>query len=640
MLDKIVIEKELVSLIKRKKYNDVFSFLNTLKEDEEISYAIRVLKRREAFIDCHGTQEFKTALNYIKLDSKLLLKYFDEVKILNSLFEEEKKLQDKLSEIPAKLRFAYLFLISNNNYFKITESIKKVGYKITGQTDKYIDLTRAESSYSSTLKSLIYDQAICNNNSFKYDCFLSNLKRKYCKIAFEYLNDSTKIYRLHSLFHSWKYGLVEINIDNGVFNFIFIKSKELTWLMKSQGKFNVYENILEMEHSLIANTYPLTFTEDESLKYPEIYSIGLLKYGLHQQDENFIIKNIPLKYWIKAYEFVVNYSKKLAGLIDIQKISFFSKFINSYIAIKSRSKWIKLMIGSGVPSKYANDLFDYMILTNKSDDIYDFPFISIRDKYLLCFPLMCNAASGLVIQSRLNQSDIAFSQKGLAFEKYIKDLFIEKGIPVVKLHRKENKSEYECDLAFNLDDVLFICELKDYGEKQLRLGQYDFYLGDVKQLQRISAYFENHKDYVIETFLKSGHKVCYKKVIKLLIYNTFFHGIINVEDVKVLDFESFIAPIRRGDLDKRICNIYSNLYDSMTGNYTAKKFLKYINTPFYTCDYDKVWTLSKNDYNLGEVKIKAEELKANPINREEILALIYPLAEWDFGIDFSNKRRK
>lgn len=640
MLDKNSIEKELIGLIKKKKYSDVFNLLKTLNDNTDISNAIRILKRRETFIDFRGAQEFKAILNEIELYNPLILRYLDEVKIFNSLFEEEKKLQDNLLRIPARFRFAYLFLMSNSNYYKIIDNIKESKTKSYGETDKFIDLVRSETSYSSTLKSLFYDHQICNNNSFKYSCFLSKLKRRYCIIASDYLFDSAKIYRLHSLFHFWKYGLAKVDYENGAICFKFIKGKELTWLLKSHGKYSVYENILELECALIANDYPLTFTDDKSLKYHEVYSIALLKYGLHQQDENFKIKNIPLKYWIKAYEFVINYSKKLSRFINLYYISLASKLLNNCVAVKSRSKWIRLMVQSGVPYEYAPDLFDYMIQTSKSDDLYDFPFISIKEKYLLCFPLLSNAASGLVIQSRFNQPDIAFSQKGTAFEKYIKDLFIEKNIPVVQLHRKDNKLEYECDMAFILEDVLFMCELKDYGEKQLRFGQHDFYLDDVNQLQRIGTYFENHKDYVVETFLKNGYKVNYKKVIKLLIYNTFLHGAINVEDVKVIDFETFIAPIRRGDLDKRLCDIYSYLYDCLTGNYTAKKFLKYINTPFYPCDYDKVWTTSTNNFMLGDIQIRAEELRANPINRDEIHALISPIAELKLKIDLNNKRRK
>lgn len=314
MSDKNSIEKELIGLIKKKKYSDVFNFLKTLNNNADISNAIRILKRREAFIDFRGTQEFKAILNEIELYNPLILRYFDEVKIFNSLFEEEKKLQDNLLRIPARLRFAYLFLMSNSNYYRIIDDVKESKIKSFSETDKFIDLVRSETSYSSTLKSLFYDQQICNNNSFKYSCFLSKLKRRYCIIASDYLFDSAKIYRLHSLFHFWKYGLVKVDYENSVFCFKFIKGKELTWLLKSHGKFSVYENILELECALIANDYPLTFTDDKSLKYNEVYSIALLKYGLHQQDENFKIKNIPLKYWIKAYEFVINYSKNLINL--------------------------------------------------------------------------------------------------------------------------------------------------------------------------------------------------------------------------------------------------------------------------------------------------------------------------------------
>lgn len=633
-------EKKLAKLIKDKKYTEVVSFLESISTECEAICTIQILKTYNAFIDVRGNETYNNFLTTVNVTSPLILNHIEEVRIFNSLFTQEKVLQNKITAIPEKDRFAYLFFALNRNYLGLIKLLHKGGLNSTDDTDKYIDIVRFETAYSSILKSLFYDKSICKENVFIHQPFLSDLDFAYFRVANQYMRDATKISRLHDLYDLWKGGIVCVKKVDQKIVFDYIHNEKYHWLMKSYGKLSVYDSIAENEHALISKNFPRTFTDDTALQFPEVFSLSLLKRSLHQQNEDLQIKEIPIKYWIKAYECLINYSKRFWKVFNESFICWIAQKIKTILMVKSHKSWVKQLTRSGIPVDYADKILGYMIHTNKSDDLFDFPFISIRGKYLLCYSLLSNANGGLVLESRFNQPDISYSERGHAFEEYVMHFFAERNIPATRLHRKENKIEYECDLAFVLDNVLFLCELKDYGDKQIRKGMCDFYVDDVNQLLRIGNYFEDNKDYVIEQFLKKGHKVNYNKTIKILVYNTYLQSINDVNGVRVIDFNTFIAPIRRGNLDLRVCDIYAGPIDCLVGNFTAKKFLKYIKTPFYVCDYDKIWEMKETELSLGDLNIETHELTAKPINREEMLAILSPLFEWGYSVDFQKIKSK
>ena len=50
--------------------------------------------------------------------------------------------------------------------------------------------------------------------------------------------------------------------------------------------------------------------------------------------------------------------------------------------------------------------------------------------------------------------------------------------------------------------------------------------------------------------------------------------------------------------------------------------------------------MTKTELSLGDLTIETHELTTNPINREEMLAILSPLFEWGFNIDLGAVKSK
>ena len=244
----------------------------------------------------------------------------------------------------------------------------------------------------------------------------------------------------------------------------------------------------------------------------------------------------------------------------------------------------------------------------------------------MIIPALLNVAHpGKLLKSRFRQNDFNISQKGKLFEKEIIDMLKQHGIPVVQVHRRYDSKDYECDIVFLLDDTLFLCECKDNGDKYLYDYIANFYENDVDQMERISTFFEAHTDIICEEFKKIGcSNIRFKKVQKFLIYNTVFHSILNVKDINIVDYERFVAVFRRGDLDKRICDLYGGPLDCLFGRITSKKLMRYLKSEISVCNYDKIINLKTVELPFGALTIENQVEQCTNIDREEILAILNP----------------
>ena len=633
-------EKYLTKLINAKDYTSLIEYLNTINDELVIQKIIVILKKKLVFIDKRGIGAFTDHLNLIVSELKSLNNYINEVNIINRIYKEESLLQSRIRSIPRPLRLSYIFNALNQICLLNKKALLHGGIKNFSEVDKFINYDMFCDMYCSSFKSLIYDKEINDGNKFIYDCYIPYYKKKYLDVADQYINDSIITYQWIPVIENWRHGLIKFIDNKAYIKAEYIKNENLTWLNYTAGKIHIYQKIHQCEIALISSHHSNNKGKFP-FNYPTAHSTDVyLQDTYHNFNKDIVIKDIPLNHWIQCYQTLINYSKKISIVAGLINNKLFHYLIYKLTTIKSKKNWIRMFIKAGVPKQDATTIFSYMIFSRKSSDIFDFPFIPIKDKFLLPHMIVESADTGLVLKSRLKQPDIAYSDNGKTFENYTLDILKYRNIPSINLHHKISGKEYECDIAFVLDNVLFLCELKDTGSPQLLDGNYNFYLSDIDQAKRITSHFETNKQYVMESFEKSGYHVNFNKTIKFLIYNTNFHRSLKVDDIHVIDYESFIAPIRRGNLDLRICSIYGGPLDCLTGNISAKKILKHIKSPYFVCDYDKVWKTREREFNIGNIKIKAELVGTNPIKMEELEAIISPEAEMRYNIKFKHRPAK
>ncbi|MBQ7761635.1 MAG: hypothetical protein IJ400_06230 [Clostridia bacterium] len=610
--------KELKKLLKKKQYENIIKLLLSLNDEDDIDKVICFLKKEETFVDRSGKLKHDETISRVKTDNQKILSYFEELNIINLLFAEERKMQSFIDIIPKKKRLANVLYYNNYNYI---ESKRKI--KSNKKLDPEIELDGVAILYNSTIKTLVYDNEIWDDG-FLYKGFCCFYDKKAIKNSVEYTFLSRNTHDWETLFNAWKHGFVTISKENQNVYLKYINSPKLVWFRNSKSKLQIYNNIYEMSIAMFASVYPNHPSNEFNNVYDNI-ALNMVRSYLHIDDSNTRVNNIPIKYWVIAYRSLIRYSQKVNFINSMYSYNILRFLLSNLFLTKRDNSWKKLFIKSGIPKEYVDEIFDALVFTKKSTDLYDFPFVKVKEKYMIMPALLHFAEAGQVLKSRVRQQDFNISEKGKGFEKEIKEIIKSNNIPTISIHRKESGSDYECDLAFVLDETLFLCECKDNGDKYIFNEISDFYMEDVDQLNRIADYYTDNIGIVKEEFKKAGYKIReFKKVYRILIYNTVFHSCLDEKGVKIVDYEKFIAIFRRGDLDKRICSLYNGPISCLSGKITETKLLKYLNDDFIVCNHDKIVETTHVDMSFGDYCLKAEVEQCNIINNKEIQKIIMP----------------
>lgn len=170
--------------------------------------------------------------------------------------------------------------------------------------------------------------------------------------------------------------------------------------------------------------------------------------------------------------------------------------------------------------------------------------------------------------------------------------------------------DYQCDVAFLLDDVLFICECKNRGTHKGNDLSFDEMDDDIQQVNRIADFYRENPSIVKRGFQDAGYgKITFNKVKKIIIYSKVTHGTIRRQDVLIMDIYKFLQPLSRDEMTNYLAKKYPSIKESLTGKITAQKIINYYSYPVYYTDYVSTLEWGKYDYKLGGYKIKSERVK-------------------------------
>lgn len=616
--------EQLKKLIKKRKYMEISEYLLSVEDFSKLEKMISVLKLQEVFISRYDNVDFGEPIKLLKQGNHVLSYYASEIECINLIFSEEKQMQNSIKLVKKQERLSSTLCCLDEIYSYFLNKNKDLKPIKEDNRDPGIFMDGLAEIYNSTFKSLLYDNDIWEGSAFKYSPYNVFFNYRGMEKCRDYIGFSLVSYTWDNLFEKWKKGLISIVSQNDKIVIRYIESSHLLWLRKSKSKLQIYEYIREMELAGAVRDFP-TYFSNELLDFNEVLAWGTLKTYLHTEDIYMLIDEVPIIYWIKAYAALIRYAQRVNFMNYFYGLLIIRAFWGKWLLLRSRNEWIELFMQVGIPEEYANQIFDALVYNKKSSDLYDFPLVKTGNKYMIMPALLNVAHPGKLLISRFRQNDFNISQKGKLFEQEIINILKKHNIPVIQIHRKQNGKDYECDVVFLLDDTLFFCECKDTGDKYLFDYVVNFYENDVSQLERISGFFEKHIDDVLDEFAKSGYSnIRFNKIQKLLIYNTVFHSILKVNDVDIVDYERFIEVFRRGNLDKRICELYGGPIDCLFGKITAEKFNRYLNSELLVCNYDKIIELQIGDLPFGKLNIDNQVEKCTNIDRDEIMSIMIP----------------
>ena len=630
--------EQLKKLIKKKQYAEIVTYLLSVSDPSMLKQMISFLKKKELFIGRYENIDFNEYIELLKQGDWQLSSYAAEIECINLIFAEERKMQSSIKSARKKERFSDVLYSLDGIYSHFYQKHKNLKPRKDDVQDPGIFLDGLALLYNSTFKSLLYDKEIWQENAFKYTAFCFSWDNSSMEICNEYIQFSAVSHTWDELFENWKNNFISIEKKEDKIVIRYVETPHLLWLRKSKSKLQIYEYIQEAELAHAVKACP-TYFSNELTDFNELLAWGTLKSYLHIDDIYTLIDDVPIIYWIKAYAALIRYAKRVNFINSFRGFFLIRALLSKWLLVRSSDEWIELFTQVGIPVECANKIFDSLTYSKKSSDLYDFPLVRTKNKYMIVPALLNVAHPGKLLKSRFRQNDFNISQKGKLFEKEIIDMLKQHNIPVVQVHRRYDGKDYECDIAFLLDDTLFLCECKDNGDKYLYDYVAKFYENDVAQMERICNFFETHIDIICEEFEKIGYfNIQYKKIQKLLIYNTVFHSILKVKNINIVDYERFVAVFRRGNLDKSICGLYGGPLDCLFGKVTAEKLMRYLKSELLVCNYDKIIKLKTGELPFGTLTIENQVEQCTNIDREEILAIMNP---WYYEFkEFLEEHRK
>jgi hypothetical protein len=177
------------------------------------------------------------------------------------------------------------------------------------------------------------------------------------------------------------------------------------------------------------------------------------------------------------------------------------------------------LIDHGLPEDKARVFFRHVTFGKGSDDVFDAPFVRCQDGRS-CF--IVGAAAHLnpafVVLSQLSSLRCDMAWKGKPFEANTLRLFCDHGVDAVRIYRRINGAEVEIDSVALWDDILFVCENKNYFLPSDNPQSEFWFLQDqaaaARQVRTKVRVIETHPEIVSEAL---GKKVTWKRIVPVVL---------------------------------------------------------------------------------------------------------------------------
>lgn len=125
---------------------------------------------------------------------------------------------------------------------------------------------------------------------------------------------------------------------------------------------------------------------------------------------------------------------------------------------------IQTLVDHGLPDDRARVFFGHVCFGKASDDVFDSPFVRCRDgRFCFITGIAAYLNPAFVVLSQLSSLRCDMTWKGEPFEANTRELFRNHCVEAVRIHRKVNGQELEIDSVILWDEILFVCEDKNYS---------------------------------------------------------------------------------------------------------------------------------------------------------------------------------
>ncbi|KAF0422339.1 hypothetical protein GBO84_03130 [Pediococcus pentosaceus] len=479
-------------------------------------------------------------------DKNKIKSHLKQVEALNGFFAESNSKSDKELKKNSKQKKYMLvkFIIFLELQLSILEEIKE---------GKIIDESISPEKAKHTFDSYIFS----SGNILKYLMYFVQLDEQYgCNRIFSE-KDVSEIanffigYRerdnLMDVFEYWKYSKIEINSESNKNTINFLDEAFNRAVLVGNYR---YKNFMwDIEKDITSKVAQKMKSEksvvtQESVDNSISRELCLRHFGRENMTEKFL--DVELTKWIDAIEFLkgesFNYSIKRKDVLSV----------NNLCIVKKEFEWKKKLMefSHAISDNEAEVIINKLTFDKKSKDLVDAPLIKIKDKLIL-LPILTKQMRPLsAILSMFSRYE-KDTKNNWGFKEYVLEARIKKlldksgNIHAVRLHKyitDQTRNEKETDLAFVLEDDLFIIECKNFNQPYT-VREHAKTNGKIReaitQLNKSANFFEEHLD-VVKEQLSINKDKSIKATHRILLTAAILGVAGKQENVWVVDEASFM----------------------------------------------------------------------------------------------------
>ncbi|MEL4011908.1 hypothetical protein AAE040_15565 [Bacillus velezensis] len=582
----------------KKGTNSFKDYLYSVLKSEGIDQVLNVLKASglavNIFNNSKRSQQLDQIISYIITEIKVselnkVANFMTEIKcieyLFNQFFKEREEFFEEFEQIEDSYKVA-AYLLSLETYLSEFDKGNNIGALEVIPWGKVSDPNTKHALFDSAIESTGLILKYFKFKQYEFKGVKRNISPKTLKSSSYHIFYSEFWNTLNDLLEYWQYSEVSVNRDmRGKIHFnITDEDFEINNLISNE-RFNNLRQGWQMGkvgelHQIFKGKMPIP---DEALKKMHQsldYLFAVQYFGDPLLEKK--IRGIKLAAWIRAYQLLVEESKKF--LKRRGKLSVFN--LDKVCICKSFDKWEKFFQQSGFTKEESMEIIQIFTFDDKSQDLVDCPFIQVDGNLVIIPTLTSNADPSRALASNFLNRNIDLAFRGHEFEERMKVALNQSKLKNSSLYKKTDE-EYECDIAFVLDNELYFVECKAHVQpfttRQHANHLYKLYQ-ETHQLNRIANFYEKNITLVNEQLgLDKDFKP--KKVHRLLLTTSmlgtpiFINGVYMVDESSLVKFIDRNPPLLNHIEKGKHIEIRSDKFDIYEGELSNEKFLKYLNTP-------------------------------------------------------------
>lgn len=423
-----------------------------------------------------------------------------------------------------------------------------------------------------------------------------NFKAQSLEMAHAHINLNWFWKEIDYYHEYWKYADLDFEIDEtGSLKVDFFDDQLDLIISVSDYRYKNLNLNQQMEILNFKNLKNSTFYKSISRDY--LYSFFINPSRSYSE-------SIPLLRWLEAYELLQEECNKKV------KEQYSQLNMNSLLLVKTKYEWVSFFVKNGFTRKEGSLIIKQFTFHLQSTDFIDYPFIPFGE-FLVVVPSLTGVSmAGHAISSNFLNERVQLQFRGYEFESSIIELLNSNGINAKKLFHKTNNTDYECDVAFQLDQDIYLVECKAYVQPS-KLRQHVSHLNklenDVKQLDRIANYYSENL-HLIKKELSLSEDFSINNIYRIILTTSMQGTNQKFGETYVVDNSSFTSMIlrKRPSLkmtgNRQIEEYYNEDFVCYEGSITSEKMIQYLENPPQI-------HLTKNFFEKGELQSSLAKVK-------------------------------